>query len=91
MNYSIGEIVKYDERKSENFIILATKNEPLTENFLKLKQGKYKIENFNEIAKEEVLVSKGYDYTIAKIVNTANENFVIENKFINVCEINIEY
>ena len=90
MNYNIGQIVKYDEIKSENFIIIATKNEPLTESFLKTKQGNFKIENFTEIAKIGVFVSEGFDYSIAKIIDTIEDKFVIENKFINVCEINIE-
>ena len=88
MKYQIGNIVKYINETNElkRFVVVATKENPLTEKFLK----DSKTLNFakeKELANYGVYVNSGFDYKIANIEKVdGNNNWIFQGSFIDANE-----
>jgi hypothetical protein len=77
MKYKIGDIVNLDGHN--DWIVLATKNHPLSKKYLsKLGNGYLKIEKIEKIAEVGVNVLPGFDYHIAKISSWKNGYAVLD-------------
>lgn len=85
MKYKIGDIVKLDGHN--DWIVLATKNHPLSKKYLsELGESYLKIEKIEKIADAGVHVHPGFDYHIAKISSWKNGYAVLdEHTLIQPC------
>ena len=86
MKFEIGDIVKYYIDDNNSYIVLATKEQSLNVDFINSKKGVYQIENINKLAKLSINVSKGFAYTISKIISFKDFKSVLSNELINVFE-----
>lgn len=89
MKFNIGDIVKY-YKNSEDYLVLATKKQPLNIFFLNTTDKILKIHRIEEFANSEIIVSKGFTYKLAKISSSENGFIVIEQKFVDAFENDIE-
>lgn len=89
LTFQIGDVIKRHKKNhivDDGLIILATKNQNLSEDFLST--GILKIIGIEKIAKNEIVVEKPFDYVIGKIKSFTDDyvNLDINFKFINVFE-----
>ncbi len=89
MKFNIGDIVKY-YKNSENYLVLATKKQPLNNIFLNTTDKILKIHRIEEFANSEIIVREGFAYKLAKISSYENEFIEIEQKFVDAFENDIE-
>jgi len=79
--YDIGANVAF---KKQPHVVLATKNQGLTEEFLQSKSGKFTIANVQKFAKTGLFVGEGFDYLVGEILSTNANNEAVIGNFTNV-------
>jgi hypothetical protein len=67
MKYRIGDIVKYDSINT--WLVVATKENPLTIKYLDELSGEIKVKDIMEMASRKIIVNPGFDYVIKKILS----------------------
>jgi|GEM_PF-6401749 len=82
--FRIGDIVKYDFDSSSTYIVIATKETPLSKEFLSKLTGVLKIDNIEWLATNEVVVGRGFAYKIADIKHFKEDMAVLGEKLKDV-------
>lgn len=86
MRYTIGDLVKYIGDSKNTYIVIATKEHPLTINYLKSKSENFNIGKLENLAKLDICVTNGFDYKISKLLSYHDEITEIDDISINVFE-----
>jgi hypothetical protein len=81
---AIGANVKYINDQEYTYVILALKDQSLTEEFLKSRNGKYSIQGIDKFAKHDLSVEKGYAFLIGQILSIDNTGKIKIGKLVNV-------
>lgn len=77
----IGQNIPY---KGKPYVVFATKEQALTEEFLKRLNFKLTIADVEKLAKKELFVTENFDYLIGEILHTNNENNAVLGALENV-------
>lgn len=86
MKYNIGDLVKYYRDTENTYIVMATKEQPLTIEYLRKDKGKFNIDRFEDFAKAGIRVSNGFDYKISKLLTYQDGIAITDDELINVIE-----
>lgn len=86
MKFEIGDIVRYYKDNDNSYLVLASEEKSLNVDYINSKKGIYNIHNINELAKLTINVSKGFAYTISKIISSKEFKSVLDVELINVFE-----
>lgn len=89
MKYSIGSIVilRRDSNEKNRYIVVATENQKLDQDFLKSLTGKFNIKNISKLADNVVKVTPGFKYKICKCADSYSEGLcVLETKFVDILD-----
>lgn len=72
MKFEIAQIVIYNNDLNCRYLILATKEQNLSLEYLKSKSGIFYIKSIEEIAKRNLSVNNGFEYKLGKIIGSEN-------------------
>lgn len=86
MKYNIGDLVKYYRDTENTYIVVATKEQPLTIEYLRKDNGKFNIDRFEDFAKAGIRVSNGFDYKILKLLIYQDGIAITDDELIDVFE-----
>ena len=81
--YGIGVNVAF---KKEPYVVLATKTQGLTVEFLRTKSGKFTIANIEKLAEIGLFVAQRFDYLVGQILSTNANSEAEIGEFANVYE-----
>jgi hypothetical protein len=85
MKYRIADIVRF-EQDDASWLVIATKECPLTSGYLNTLRGEVFIKGIKEIADSGVIVTPGFDYVIAKLITYKGKYAVLDGELNNCFE-----
>lgn len=73
----IGTMVHYleDKNQANRYVVIANKDQELNEKFITEKPGNFTIENFTELAKNNIKPREGFHYVIQLFENINSKTF----------------
>lgn len=90
MKFRIGDLVKF-QNDTENYLIIATKEQPLTTEHISSSNGKYNIKDIHMLAEHNIEVTSGFHYKLLKVSGSEEDIFTTHEKFYNAFENDIFY
>lgn len=85
MKYEIGQIVIFNKNTSKRYLVLATKEQNLDDNYLNSKIGSFNIKDIEKMAMNNLSVAMGFHYKIGEIIGN-NDGDSVVGKFENAFE-----
>jgi hypothetical protein len=74
MKYKIGNFVRHERYADDTFFVVATKQQPLTPEYLESRGKPLMVKGVNEMARARIYVDsdvrKGFDYIVRRILPT---------------------
>lgn len=89
VRYSIGDIVILlsDNKIANRYLVVATTNQKLDQDYLKSLTGKLNIKDVSKLADNVIQVTRGFKYKICKCAeNYIEELCVLEGNFIDILD-----
>lgn len=86
MKYHIGDLVKYYRDTENRYIVMATKEQPLTIEYFRKDEGEFNIDRLEDFARVGIRVSNGFDCRISKQLTCKDGKTIIGDGLIDVFE-----
>ena len=88
MKYSIGDNVRHN---NNTWVVIATKEDALTANYLDKLNGIIRVTGIREMAKKGIYVISGFDYVIKRIMSSDDGYSVLYEENVNCFEEDISH